>query len=576
MTRWIFNSLPKSTLSLVSWPWPKFAPFLDNLLSRSVDSSWLADWSKILDLITELNFRLYVATSVNTNDKLADKHYKTFLRDIYPSFEKANQKLKEKFLASKFSPKGFAVPLRNLRSDVKLFREENLPLEVEIHKLENEFNAIISAQTVKWQGRELTLTQLTPVLQNPDRNLREKAWRLSHTRRLKDRQKLNRLWVKLLKARQKLSQNAGFQNFLEYRWRQLRRFDYTPEDCQNFHQAIETVVVPAVTRVLTRHRRALGLTSLRPWDLKGPQGHSSPADLAGTPPLVPFKKISELEEKAAAIFNHVDPHFGNYFRSLQKAKLLDLENHKGKAPGGYCVNFDYLRKPFIFVNAVGLPTDVRTLIHEAGHAFQVFETSHLPWHHQRSEFAIPIEFAEVASMGMELLANPYLEKRFGGFYEKEDANRARREKLEEMLFFWPYMAVVDSFQHWIYQNPSKALNPSNLDAKWTALWHRFMPGIDWRGLTPELETGWHRKLHIFTVPLYYVEYGVAQLGACQIWRNALKDQKKAVAFYRKALSLGGTATLPSLYREAGIKFSFDQKTLSEIVALIEKTLISLE
>jgi oligoendopeptidase F len=284
------------------------------------------------------------------------------------------------------------------------------------------------------------------------------------------------------------------------------------------------------------------------------------------PPLRPFETAEELESKTAAIFHRVDPHLGNYFDIMRQENLLDLDNRKGKAPGGYCSDFPVAKRPFIFTNAVGLDDDVRTMLHEGGHAFHFFEMSHLPYFHQRR---IPMEFAEVASIGMEFLSYPYLTEGEGGFYNTRDAARACLEHLEKSLLFWPYMAVVDSFQHWVYENPESAAIAANCDTKWRELWDRFMVGIDWRGLEEEKVTGWHRKLHIHLDPFYYVEYGLAQLGAVQVWRNALVDQTAAVVDYRRALSLGGTVNLPKLYAAAGAKFAFDAATLKQAVNLME-------
>jgi oligoendopeptidase F len=177
---------------------------------------------------------------------------------------------------------------------------------------------------------------------------------------------------------------------------------------------------------------------------------------------------------------------------------------------------------------------------------------------------------------MELLAAPYLDQGHGGFYTPEEANRARVEHLEGSLLFWPYMAVVDAFQHWVYTNAEAALDPANCDAAWLDLWRRFMPSVDWIGLETECATGWHRKLHIHQLPFYYVEYGLAQLGAVQLWRNARRDQAGAVTAYRRALALGGTVPLPQLFATAGARFAFDAETLGEAVALMESTINELD
>ena len=283
--------------------------------------------------------------------------------------------------------------------------------------------------------------------------------------------------------------------------------------------------------------------------------------------------MDEFQQKAASMFDHVDPQLGKYFKQMQAEQLLDLDNRKNKAPGAYCTSLSVIRKPFVFMNAVGQHEDVQTLLHESGHAFHVFESSQLPYAQQMN---VPMEFAEVASMGMELLAAPYLSRDNGGYYTHPDAARARIEHMEGIILFWPFMAVVDAFQHWVYENPKSGANPDRCDAQWKELWARFIPSVDWSGLDEELKTGWQRKLHIHQVPFYYVEYGMAQLGATQIFANAIQDQSKAVASYRKALALGGKVSLPELFSTAGGKFAFDVDTVQQAVSLLESTIDSLE
>jgi oligoendopeptidase F len=391
------------------------------------------------------------------------------------------------------------------------------------------------------------------------------AWRLAARRRLEDREKINELWKEFYASRQQLASNAGMNSYLDYRWQQMHRFDYTPADCETFRQAILEVAVPAATRVYQRRQERLGLDSLRPWDLS--------VDPLSRPPLRPFKDVDVLKAKTSTVFTHVDGELGQYFDIMIRENLLDLDNRKNKAPGGYCTQFPAARVPFIFMNSVGVHDNVQTLLHEGGHCFHVFESRHLPYYQQQD---VGIEFAEVASMAMELLALPYIEQEYGGFYSPAEAARARAEHLEGCLLFWPYMAVVDAFQQWAYQNPLEAEKPSKCDAQWKNLWEQFIPGVDWSGLEDELVTGWHRKLHIFCYPLYYVEYGLAQLGAAQVWRNALEDQSEAVKNYRRALSLGGTEPLPELFRTAGAKFAFDASTLSAMVELLEENLVKQE
>jgi oligoendopeptidase F len=452
-----------------------------------------------------------------------------------------------------------------MRADAELFREANLPLLARQMKLSNEYDRIAGAQTVEWQGKNRTVDEMRAVLLDPDREVRERAWRLTIGRQLADRTAINELWRQLLDLRIQIAANTGMKDFRAYRWQELHRFDYTPEDNLEFLDAIESVAVPAATRLYERRRARLGVESLRPWDKF--------LDPDNRAPLRPYQTIDELEAKTSAIFHRVDPQLGGYFEIMRREGLLDLENRVGKAPGGYCTEFPVERRPFIFTNAVGTHEDVQTLLHEGGHSFHVFESAHLPYFQQ---LATPMEFAEVASMGMELLAAPFLTQSEGGFYSQADAARARVENLEASLLFWPYMAVVDAFQHWVYEHTTDARDTDRCDTVWGELWDRYMPGEDWSGLEDEKITGWQRKLHITQSPLYYVEYGLALLGSVLIWRNARRDYPAAVAAYRRALSQGGTASLPELFSAAGVRFAFDAETLREAVEVIETEIERLE
>ncbi|MBI4962807.1 MAG: M3 family oligoendopeptidase [Desulfomonile tiedjei] len=560
----MFDLLPNDAKAVMQWSWTEIEPYYDDLVGRSVTgdtvSAFLRDWTRLSELIDEAYSRLMVATTVNTADQEAERRYHAFLDEVYPPVEQAEQKLRQKLLESGLTPEGFRMPLSKMRWESEIFREANLTLLVQDHKLSTQYDKIMGGQTVQWNGREVTLVQLRPFFQSKDRSERERAWRLASQRQLQDREAVNALWQQFVELRVKLAANAGFSDYRSFRWKQLLRFDYSPSDCMEFHRAIEQAVVPAAARICEKRRRLLGVDTLRPWDME--------VDPFGRGPLTPFRETSELPAKASAIFHKVAPPLGAYFDIMVNEGLLDLDNRKNKAPGGYCIEFTASKRPFIFMNAVGVHDDVQTLLHEAGHAFHAFERGPLPYYQQRQ---VAMEFAEVASMAMELLAAPYLSEQEGGFYSPADAARARAEHLERGILFWPYMAVVDAFQHWVYENASEALNPSACDAQWRLVWERFVPWIDWSGLEDQLVTGWQRKLHIHTVPFYYVEYGLAQLGATQIWSNALRDQTAAVASYRKALALGGTVPLPDLYEAAGARLAFDRHTLASAVSLMEQT-----
>jgi len=557
---------------LMAWDWAQFEPHYTALekveLTKEIISDWLKNWTVVSDVRDELYNRLYVATSVNTADATAQDRFDHFMEKIYPQAMAAEQKLKEKLLASGLIVPEFEIPLRNMHAEAEIYREENLPLLVEEEKLGIVHDQVMGAQTVKWKGEEKTARQMEVVLREIDRETRRKGWELLAERQLVDRDMINRQWVEYMRLREKIAANADKPDYRSYRWQILMRFDYTPDDCITFHDAIEQAVVPAAQRMAVRRMKALGINSLRYFDLF--------VDLSGKPPLKPFSSVREMKDKASAIFHHVLPQFGAYFDQMDTEGLLDLNNRKNKAAGGYCTDFSHAKRPFIFANAVGIHDDIQTLLHEGGHSFHAFESFKLPYFQQRNESAIPMEFAEVASMAMEYLTSPYLSKEFGGFYSEADAARAQVDHIETDLRFWAYMAIVDAFQHWVYENPVDGKDPDKCDAAWAALEKRFRPYIDWNGYEDVMMTGWQRKDHIHQAPFYYVEYGLALLGAVQIWRNALENQEKAVNAYRRALALGGTAPLPQLFETAGARFAFDADTLQEAVGLMESTILTLE
>jgi oligoendopeptidase F len=562
------ETLPKDSNAIVNLDWASFAPHYEHLqaaeLRPEMVQAWLEEWSDLERFGTELYSRLYVAVSVNTADALAEERFKAFLDNTFPRLQEAEQALKQKFLASGLEPDGYAVPLRNMRAEADLFCQENLQVQAEESKLKIEYEKIVGAQTVIWEGKELTIEQMNPVFQATDRSRREEAWRLVRKRQLEDREAINQLWGKLLGLRLRLAANKGEPDYRAYRWHELLRFDYTPENARSFRDAIEKVVVPAAQRIYQHRQARLELHTLRPWDLD--------VDVFGLPALRPYQQIGELTTGVSHMFQRVDPALGAYFSQMLAEGLLDFENRKNKAPGAYCTEFPVAMRPFIFGNAVGLHNDVQVLLHESGHAFHAFESSSLSSHFR----TVPMEFAEVASMAMELLASPYLTGEEGGFYSTSEAARARIQHLESSICFWPYMAVVDGFQDWVYENPAQAAVPERCDEAWAELWRRFMVGIDWNGLEEPMKTGWQRKVHIHTDPFYYIEYGLAQLGAVQVWGNSLKEKSKAVAAYRRALALGGKVPLPELFRTAGARFGFDTGVLQEAVDLMEKTIEELE
>lgn len=572
------NGLPKLATDTMDWEWSQYEPHFKELLDRELTAAnvdqWLKDWSHLGELAAERYGRLYIDQTLDTTSEAAKQKYASFMQNVYPHVAEADNNLKKKLLATGLNPEGFAVPLENMRQDADLFREENIPLETEHEMVGLDTGAKVASVTVQWEGEEVTLAQLVPMVKDADRETREKAWRLGTEAAMKNREGINENWTKLIDLRWKIAKNAGKKDFREYIWQAYHRNDYTVEDSYTFQRAIEEAVVPAAARVYERRRQNWGVDTLRPWDVGVDvmRNHDLTGDPLKRAPIRPFTDVNELESKGQDVFYKVDPQLGDYFKIMRNEGLLNLPNYKGKAPGAYCADFPTLDRPFVFMNAVGSGEDVRTLLHECGHAFHVFEASRQPYAQLKG---YPTEFAEVASMSMELLASPYLRKKDGGFYTDDEAARSMVDQLEGILIIWPYIALVDAFNHWA-NTAEDGRDPNAADKVWGELWDRFMVGQDWSGLHEEKVTGWQRKMHPHQRPFYYIEYGLAQLGAVGVWRNSLKDRAKAVADYKSALALGYSKGVKGLFQAAGVKFAFDTGTLSEAVELIESTIERLE
>ncbi len=550
--------------------WPSIAPLFAELeatpLTPQSVRPWLQQWSDVAAVIQETSAQIYRQISENTADAEADALFRVLVKDILPAVSQAEQKLKQKLLAvdGYQSDPDTARLLQRFRAEVEIFRAENVPIISELRLLDKQYDEIIGGLSIDWQGEQKTIPEAEVMLANRDSTQRQGVWRAAMDAYLARRADLNDLFMQMLDRRRRLAANAGFADFRSYQWQAMGRFDYTPADAATFHDAIAHEVVPLATELYHQAARALDLPSLRPWETS----INSPWNITVDPeetPLRPFQDAAELEETVHRIFRQLHPDVGDCFGAMREG-WLDLASRPNKAPGGYCNSFPVSGQPYIFMNAAGSHRNVRTLLHEGGHAFhfaQAFRQQSLVWNYDA-----PLEFAEVASMSMELLTIPYWSRERGGFYDQDDLRRAIAEQLRGIVFFFPYMAVMDAFQHWLYSEAPTELDAHDLDRKWSELWDRFMPGIDFSGLQAEKETGWHRKGHIFGVPFYYIEYGLAQLGALQIWRNALSDPQKALHDYQQALALGSTRSLPELFRAAGARFAFDRATVHELMDLV--------
>ena len=554
-------ALPESPAAFAAASWDDIAPHYEALRDAPLDESrareWLAGWSRLDAMVDEAYSLAMIAYTANTQDQEREAVYLRWASTIAPRLHEVRVALGRRLL-----PLGDALPelgllVREIRTDVEIFREANLPRMAELEEMEAGYDRVTGGLTVEWEGETKTIPALQPYLLERDRAVRERAFRLGAGAYLDRHEELAALFDRMVNVRHALAREAGFASYRDYAFTAKYRFDYTPADCHRFHAAVEEAVLPAIARLREARRRELGVETLRPWDLQLQPGR--------TERLVPFRDAAEFVVGARRIFRALDPELGDRFDVMADEGLLDLESRQGKAPGGYCTRLPFRERPFIFMNAVGVHDDVSTLVHEAGHAFHSFLTADIPYVWQRSTGH---EAAELASMSMELLAAPFLERPVG-YYSSEDAAAAQLEHLEDLLVGLPHIASVDAFQHWLYTDGVEA-TPEERDRSWLELRRRFEPGVDWSGLERERVARWYRQSHIFTAPFYYIEYGLAQLGALQVWRHARRDPAAALAGYKAALSVGGTEPLPRIYARAGASLVFDAPTMRELVAAVEE------
>ncbi len=563
------RTVPGSPDAFKEAVWEDILPYYEELATRPLDTGnaeeWLADWSRFESLLSEASALAGFNYSCDTSDPGREAAQLRFGSQISPKAQEQRVRLQQRLVKIDYVRPDIETMVERFRNQMRIFNEANVPLAAELSRLTTEWSKLIGAMTVDWDGVEKTPAQLLPYLEDSDRSVRERAFRLRAKPYIDNRDAIAGIFDRMYGLRQQTARNSGFDNFRDYAHQEKNRFDYTPRDCARFHEAVEEAVLPAVERIHERRRRRMKLERLRPWDTS--------VDPLGRPALKPFADIDTFIDRAASIFGHVHPEFRAYYETMVDANLLDLENRKGKAPGAYSQTLSFRKQPLIFMNAVGVDDDVRTLLHESGHAFHSFEASRLPLLFQRHPGS---EMAEVASMSMELLAYPFIDRESGGYYTDDEERRSRTELLEGIVLFFPHCASVDAFQHWIYVDDG-GRDADARDAKWLDLRRRFEgDAVDWSGLDRERIARWYQQPHFFSSPFYYIEYGIAQLGALQVWRNSLGDQAEAVRKYKTALSLGATQRLPDLFKAAGARLIFDGNGMRELITLVEDELDKLE
>ncbi|MER3498260.1 MAG: M3 family oligoendopeptidase [Chitinophagaceae bacterium] len=542
--------------------WQSLEPYFKNLLERNFQSAeefeqWLKDLSEVEAVVSEdANWR-QVRMTCDTENKKLEEDFAFFVMQIQPHIkayaDKINRKLIESPYAKDLDKEKYFTYLRSIKKSIELFREENIPLHAELSVMAQQYGVISGKMTVEVNGKEYTLQQAAKFLENPDRKLREEVYRKINERRLKDKEELDKLFTGLVQKRHQVALNAGFTNYRDYKFKELGRFDYTKEDCYQFHEAVKLHVMPLVNEIYEKKKKKLKLDTLRPWDLD--------AEPEGVKPLTPFKTGKELLQKTVDCLKKVNPFFAECLLQMKKMNRLDLDSRKGKAPGGYNCPMPETGAPFIFMNAAGQLGDVTTIIHEAGHAVHSFLTHPLELYSFKE---YPMEIAEVASMSMELFSMDYWESFFDN---SEELKRAKEYQLERVITIFPWIANIDKFQHWVYENPTHSWEERK--ENWMKILNEFTSSvIDFSGLEEYRSYAWQRQLHLFEVPFYYIEYGIAQLGAIGLWMQYKQNKQQAIQNYMNALSMGGMKTLPELFSAAGLQFDLSPNHISKLMQFV--------
>ena len=546
--------------------WAGLEPHFIELSERKINNAealekWLQDVNELEAVVSEDACWRQIRMTCDTANKELEEAFNFFYLEIQPQIQPYSDVLNKKLVDSPFvsslDQDTYFTYLRNVKKNIELFREANIPIQAEINVLQQQYGQIAGKMMVEIDGKEFTLQQAAKYLEDPDRTKREEVYRKINDRRLLDKDSLDNLFTDLVRKRHQVAVNAGFENYRDYKFVEMGRFDYTPAQCEQFHEAVAQYVMPLVDEIFNAHQEKLQLDSLRPWDTE--------AEPIGIKPLQPFDGGQDLLNKSIACLNELDPFFADCIRKMESIKHLDLESRKGKAPGGYNMPLAESGAPFIFMNAAGQMSDVTTMVHESGHAVHSFLAHPLALNGFKE---YPTEMAEVASMAMELFTMDHWHE---FFTDEQDLKRAKRHHLERVITIFPWIATIDKFQHWIYENANHTVQERT--EAWMNILNEFSSSaINYSGLMPYRNIGWQRQLHLFEVPFYYIEYGIAQLGAIGMWMQYKQDKKKAISNYIHALSLGGTKTLPELYKAAGLSFDFSPEKIKTLMDFVRQEL----
>ena len=549
--------------------WSKIEPLFESLLNREILSAkhleiWMLDRSELEAVLEEDMAWRYIKMNIDTTDKNLGDRFTFWIKEISPKMapysHQLNVKLVENTFLNELDSDKYKIYLRGVKKSIEIFREDNIPLYTEMEAKQQEYGAISAKMSIEVDGETVTMQKAAQFLKDTNREKREEVYHKISERRLEDKEKLDVLFDELIALRQEIAKNAGYRNYRDYMFDALGRFDYTATDCYSFHTAIEQEIVPIITSFEEKRKEKLGLENYKAWDTS--------VDANGKESLKPFEGGDILTDKSIECFNRLKPYFGECLSTMKEMKHLDLESKNGKAPGGFMYPLYEIGVPFIYMNAVGSQRDLVTMVHEGGHAVHSFLSRDL----SMTEFkSTPSEVAELASMSMELLSM----KHWDVFYDnKEDLKRAKREQLEKALEGLPWIAAIDKFQHWIYTTDHTA---EQRREQWMEISSELgNPVVNWEGQEDSLANQWQKQLHLYEVPFYYIEYGMAQLGAIAMWREYILKGEVALDNYTRALKLGYTKSIGEIYETAGIQFDFSAKYVKELSEFIKTQLSEID
>ena len=542
----------------------QFSELIDSFERAENVDKQIEAFDKIIKLrnhIETMQTLVSIRHSIDTNDEFYDKENE-YMDEISPilfgftnDFYKAlvNSKFKDE-LIKKYGKLLFDLAENTL----KVFSNKIIPDAQEENRLSSKYSKLIASAKIDFDGEELNLSQMVPYTQSKDRNVRIEAAKKVAQFFAENQEEFDNIYDSLVKVRTKMAQKMGYKNYVEFGYKQLSRLEYDAKMVEGYRNQVLENIVPLHTELRKRQEKRLGVEKLRFYD-EAIKFNSGNADPHGSPEWI--------LNHGKTMYKELSKETDEFFTFMTENNLLDLLSKKGKMSGGYCTYIPEHKAPFIFANFNGTAHDIDVLTHEAGHAFQVYQSRGF----EVPEYLWPTyEACEIHSMSMEFLTWPWMKL----FFEN-DTEKYKFIHLSEALLFIPYGVTVDEFQHWVYENPE--VTPQERREKWLEIEKKYLPTRDY-GEVDELKNGifWFRQAHIFSSPFYYIDYTLAQVCAFQFWIKSREDREKAWQDYLNLCKLGGSKSFFELMKSANLKNPFEEGTLAAVIPKIKEYLDSVD